>query len=213
MGEAARLAATDTSHLGTISDPIPKKKPKLAPLTRKQLEAAMRSAAMMSGSADPMGDAMFDVFDADGGGNLDEQEAKRFLSVFGVADAELDECWSVVLEVVDTDGDGLGDMVEDANRNGVVDITETAPRRIATDGDGLTDAVERRGDEWREGARLRHRLPGEARDLQPLVRSAPAPARVGRSPFARSDSAPRGTRHGGQGIPEGAHPGLGRLRR
>ena len=72
----------------------------------------MLSAAMKSGSADPMGDAMFDVFDADGGGNLDEQEAKRFLSVFGVADAELDECWSVVLEVVDTDGDGLIDRGE-----------------------------------------------------------------------------------------------------
>ena len=32
--------------------------------------------------------------------------------MFGVADAELDECWSVVLEVVDTDGDGLIDRGE-----------------------------------------------------------------------------------------------------
>lgn len=39
----------------------------------------------------------------------------------------------------DTDGDGLGDGVEDANRNGSVDQGETSPLKADTDGDSAID--------------------------------------------------------------------------
>ncbi len=43
---------------------------------------------------------------------------------------------------VDSDGDGLQDGEEDANRNGIVDRTETDPTNIDTDGDSLDDYIE-----------------------------------------------------------------------
>jgi hypothetical protein len=42
----------------------------------------------------------------------------------------------------DTDGDGIPDGDEDANRNGVVDPGETDPGNADTDGDGIFDGVE-----------------------------------------------------------------------
>lgn len=45
-------------------------------------------------------------------------------------------------EVLDTDGDGLADDVEDVNRNGVVDMGETDPHRADTDGDLVVDGLE-----------------------------------------------------------------------
>lgn len=42
----------------------------------------------------------------------------------------------------DSDGDGLSDGVEDANRNGVVDAGETQARNRDSDGDGVEDGLE-----------------------------------------------------------------------
>lgn len=42
----------------------------------------------------------------------------------------------------DSDGDGLGDGVEDANRNGVQDTGETSTRNRDTDGDRYVDGIE-----------------------------------------------------------------------
>ncbi|HZI12930.1 MAG TPA: Ig-like domain-containing protein [Myxococcus sp.] len=46
----------------------------------------------------------------------------------------------------DTDGDGLNDGAEDADRNGRVGATETDPRDMDSDDDDLNDGVEVRGD-------------------------------------------------------------------
>ncbi len=54
----------------------------------------------------------------------------------------------------DTDGDGIGDGLEDANRNGLVDPGETDPLKKDTDGDGLSDGQE-------DGNRNGIRDPGE----------------------------------------------------
>ncbi len=43
---------------------------------------------------------------------------------------------------IDSDDDGIADGIEDANRNGVVDNTETNPLLVDTDGDGFSDGVE-----------------------------------------------------------------------
>ena len=61
------------------------------------------------GPAAELAGALFDVIDADGGGDLDEQETKRYLSVLGTAEAELDARWSTMLAAADTDGDGMID--------------------------------------------------------------------------------------------------------
>ena len=42
----------------------------------------------------------------------------------------------------DTDDDGLSDGEEDSNYNGIVDALETDPRETDTDGDGLQDGTE-----------------------------------------------------------------------
>ncbi len=42
----------------------------------------------------------------------------------------------------DWDGDGLSDIVEDANGNGIVDVGETDPYNYDTDGDGISDGIE-----------------------------------------------------------------------
>jgi len=47
-----------------------------------------------------------------------------------------------VLPGTDSDGDGLDDVVEDANRNCVLDEGETDPHLADTDGDGLSDGDE-----------------------------------------------------------------------
>lgn len=46
------------------------------------------------------------------------------------------------LLLADSDGDGLSDGTEDANRNGVREPWETNPRAHDTDGDGLDDGIE-----------------------------------------------------------------------
>lgn len=45
-------------------------------------------------------------------------------------------------EVLDRDGDGLADDVEDVNRNGIVDEGETDPSRADSDGDLVIDGLE-----------------------------------------------------------------------
>jgi hypothetical protein len=45
---------------------------------------------------------------------------------------------------VDTDGDGIPDVEEDLNQDGIVDPDETDPRSIDTDKDNVPDDVERR---------------------------------------------------------------------
>ena len=64
------------------------------------------------GPAAELAGALFDVIDADGGGDLDEQETKKFLSVMGVEDKDLSDRWKVMLTAADTDGDGTIDRAE-----------------------------------------------------------------------------------------------------
>ncbi|MBK6848426.1 MAG: hypothetical protein IPG96_13175 [Proteobacteria bacterium] len=47
-------------------------------------------------------------------------------------------------DFIDSDGDGLPDRIEDANRNGQLDAGETNPRLADSDGDGLSDGIEDR---------------------------------------------------------------------
>ena len=44
---------------------------------------------------------------------------------------------------VDSDDDGIGDGIEDINRNGKVDAGETDPCNADTDGDGIQDGTEK----------------------------------------------------------------------
>jgi hypothetical protein len=50
--------------------------------------------------------------------------------------------WSFTTMFIDTDNDGLPDIIEDTNQNGIVDIGETDPNNPDTDGDGLSDGFE-----------------------------------------------------------------------
>ncbi|MGM0575590.1 MAG: OmpA family protein [Myxococcota bacterium] len=59
----------------------------------------------------------------------------------GVPDAAEEALGSDPLDP-DTDGDGLDDGVEDANRDGVTQDDETSPTSKDTDGDGVEDGVE-----------------------------------------------------------------------
>ena len=44
--------------------------------------------------------------------------------------------------ITDSDGDGITDGIEDANQNGVVDAGETNPRLTDSDGDSINDGIE-----------------------------------------------------------------------
>jgi len=55
---------------------------------------------------------------------------------------ETAEYFLLDLAAFDTDGDGLPDLQEDANANGVVDSGESHPLIIDTDGDGMSDGEE-----------------------------------------------------------------------
>jgi cysteine-rich repeat protein len=55
---------------------------------------------------------------------------------------EITITYAQVANVVDSDGDGLKDAVEDKNLNGQVDAGETDPKKADTDGDGLSDGDE-----------------------------------------------------------------------
>lgn len=70
----------------------------------------------------------------------------------GLLDIE-ENAWCTRADSPDTDGDGIPDSVEDANRNGRVDPGETDPCRADTDGDGLTDYQEddNRNGRWDYG--------------------------------------------------------------
>lgn len=48
----------------------------------------------------------------------------------------------VSLQLIDTDNDGLADLREDVNSNGIRDEDETDPRNPDTDGDGWADGLE-----------------------------------------------------------------------
>eukprot|EP01044_Picomonas_judraskeda_P035191 COSAG03_NODE_14943_length_446_cov_1.172911_2_plen_81_part_01 len=65
-----------------------------------------------SGPAIDLVGALFDIIDVDGGGDLDEEETKRYLKAMGVAEPELDARWQAMLEAADTDGDGTIDRSE-----------------------------------------------------------------------------------------------------
>lgn len=72
--------------------------------------------------------------DTDGGGESDGSEVLN--TRHDPLDPDDDD--------IDTDGDGLPDRVEDANRNGQPDPDETNPRLVDSDGDGIGDGVEDR---------------------------------------------------------------------
>ena len=52
------------------------------------------------------------MIDVDHGGDLDEDETKRYLRVIGVPDYQLGTKWQEMLSVADTDGDGVIDRAE-----------------------------------------------------------------------------------------------------
>lgn len=62
----------------------------------------------------------------------------------GNGDGVVDSAEYYVLDLMqfDTDGDGLPDLVEDANANGVMDGGETGARVVDSDGDGFGDGTE-----------------------------------------------------------------------
>ena len=92
----------------------PASRPPLAPGGPPPLptKVAPATATLFAGPAAELAGALFDVIDADGGGDLDEEETKRYLKAMGVADSELDERWKTMLTAADTDGDGMIDRSE-----------------------------------------------------------------------------------------------------
>ena len=51
------------------------------------------------------------------------------------------EFWPVPIGSLDSDGDGINDVIEDKNGNGIVDPGETDPFNPDTDGDGILDGM------------------------------------------------------------------------
>ncbi|RKH36320.1 adventurous gliding motility lipoprotein CglD [Corallococcus sicarius] len=82
--------------------------------------------------------------DTDGDGIRDGVEVGRIKSVVATCSfyADMDPASRTSPVKADTDSDGLPDGLEDANRNGKRDLTETDPNTADSDGDGLTDGVE-----------------------------------------------------------------------
>jgi hypothetical protein len=64
----------------------------------------------------------------------------------GNGNLEAPEYYLLHLAAFDTDGDGLPDLQEDANANGVFDSGETRPWVVDTDSDGMSD-----GEEYQAG--------------------------------------------------------------
>lgn len=64
------------------------------------------------------------------------------LDLANVAWGGLPAATPVVVYDTDTDGDGLSDIAEDRNANGVIDAGESDPATADSDGDGSTDGVE-----------------------------------------------------------------------
>jgi len=69
-------------------------------------------------------------YDTDGDGLADFYEIKHGLHA------------TVYDERADWDNDGLNDVIEDPNENGIVDVGETDPWNPDTDGDGISDGIE-----------------------------------------------------------------------
>ncbi|MFN8543740.1 MAG: fibronectin type III domain-containing protein [Candidatus Binatia bacterium] len=68
--------------------------------------------------------------------------AYRATGVESAASNQLQSGYAQVAPLVDSDGDGLTDAVEDANLNRTVDAGESDPTRTDTDGDGVGDKTD-----------------------------------------------------------------------
>ncbi len=94
----------------------------------------------------PMNDATRYVF---GSGGFSQNSEYRILHtagqpLIGTGSVHKAGFWHVAMknEDSDSDDDGILDVVEDANQNGVVDAGETDPFNPDTDGDGIQDGTE-----------------------------------------------------------------------
>ena len=86
------LGEVEIANDGSIADP--------------DFEQEIRSQVRLLGSAGQKVSTLFDAIDDDASGFLEEAEGKRFLSLVGCEDAELDYYWNDLLRCADTNQDG-----------------------------------------------------------------------------------------------------------
>jgi hypothetical protein len=78
-------------------------------------------------------------------GSLSKGEHKLWVHAFDGSHLSSPEIRSIISNTSgldDTDGDGIPDLIEDENGNGIVDEDETDPNDPDTDNDGLLDGIE-----------------------------------------------------------------------
>lgn len=80
--------------------------PATGPTEVDDLTSTRPTSSTMSPAAALIG-ALFDVIDIDNGGDLDEEETKRYLRTTGCPDDQLQARWQEMLAQADTDGDGV----------------------------------------------------------------------------------------------------------
>jgi hypothetical protein len=90
---------------------------------------------------DPDGDGLTNAEEAGLGTDPQVADAAEDFDGDGLTN-EVEQLLGTEIRTTDTDGDGLSDGTEDANRSGVTDPGETDPLVADTDGDGLLDGAD-----------------------------------------------------------------------